>query len=47
MVTGHFPGWSVVKNPPAMQEKQEMQILSLGGEAPLEESMATHSNSLA
>ena len=26
-----------VKNPPAMQETQEMQIGSLGGEDPLEE----------
>ena len=37
----------VVKNPPAMQEKQEMQVQSLGWEDPLEEFMATHSNILA
>ena len=31
----------VVKNPPAMQEPQEMWVQSLGGEDPLEEGMAT------
>ena len=31
-----FPGGSVVKNPPAMQETQEIQVWSLGGEYPLE-----------
>ena len=36
-----FPGGSVVKNPPAMQEAQEMQVRSLGPEDPLEKSMAT------
>ena len=35
---------SVVKNPPAMQEKQ---VQSLGKEYPLEEEMATHSSILA
>ena len=30
----------VVKNPPAMQETQEMQVQSLGGEDSLEEGMA-------
>ena len=39
-----FPGGSVVKNLPA---KQETQVLSLGGEDPLEEEMATHSSILA
>ena len=34
----------VVKNLPAMQE---MQVLSLGQEDPLEEEMATHSSILA
>ena len=34
----------MVKNPPAMQE---VQILSLGWEDPLEEGMATHSRTLA
>ena len=29
-----------VKNPPAMQETQEAQVRSLGGEDPLEEEMA-------
>ena len=39
-----FPGGSVVKNPPAMQETQ---IQSLDREDPLEEEMATHSSILA
>ena len=30
-----------------MQETQEMQIQSLGGEGPLQEEMATHSSLLA
>ena len=38
-----FPGDSVVKNPPAMQE---MQVRSLGQEDPLEKGMATHSSIL-
>ena len=36
-----------VKNPPAMQETQEMWVQSLGREDPLEEEMATHSCILA
>ena len=36
-----------VKNPPSMQEIQEMQVQSLGWEDPLEEEMATHSSILA
>ena len=40
-----FPGDSVVKNLPAVQE--EMQVLSLVWEAPLEKGMATHSRILA
>ena len=39
-----FPGGSVVRNPPAMQETQ---VPSLGGEDPLEKEMATHSSILA
>ena len=42
-----FPGGSVVKNPPAIQETQEMWVQSLGQEDPLEEKMATHSSILA
>ena len=38
-----FPGDSVVKNPPAMQE---MQVPSLGVEEPLEKEMATYSSIL-
>ena len=39
-----FPGGSVVKNPPAMQETW---VLSLGREDPLKEGMATDSGILA
>ena len=42
-----FPSDSVVKNPFAMQEAQEMRVSSLGWEDPLEEEMATHSSILA
>ena len=40
-----FPGNSVVKNLPAVQELQETRVPSLGQEVPLEEGMATHSYS--
>ena len=36
-----FPGGSLVKNPPAMQEMQEIWVQSLGQEDPLEEGMAS------
>ena len=39
-----FPGDSVVKNLPVMQE---MQVQSLGWEDPLEKEMATHCSILA
>ena len=39
-----FPGGSVVKNLPAVQE---MQVQSLGQEDPLEKEMATHCSILA
>ena len=42
-----FPGDSVVKNPPAMQEMQETRVRSLDQEDPTEEGMATHSSILA
>ena len=42
-----FPGSSVVKNLPAMQEHEEKQVQSLGWEDPLEEGMATHSSILS
>ena len=42
-----FPGDSVVKNPPAMQERQEMHVWSLGWEDPLEKELATHSSIFA
>ena len=41
---GFFPGGSVVKNPPAMQETQAQP---LGWEDPLEEGMAAHASVLA
>jgi len=41
---GAFPGGSVVKNPPAMQETQ---VGSLDQEYPLEKEMGTHSSILA
>ena len=37
----------MVKNLPAMQEPQEIQVQSLGWENPLEKDMATHSSILA
>ena len=43
----HFPGSSVVKNLPAMQKPQEMQLRSLDLEDPLEKGLATHSGILA
>ena len=39
-----FPSGSVVKEPPTVQE---MQVLSLGWEDPLEEGIATYSSVLA
>ena len=42
-----FPDGSAVKNPPAMQEIQEMWVRSLGWEDPLEEGMAAHLGVLA
>ena len=44
MAYSGFPGSSVVKNLPAMQETW---VLSLGWEDPLEKKMATHSSILA
>ena len=46
-IAGCFFGGTVVKNPPAMWEPQEMKVSSLGLEDPLEEGMATHSSILA
>ena len=42
-----FPGGSVVKNLPAMQETQEMWVQFLGWKESLEEEMAKHSSVLA
>ena len=41
-----FSNDSWVKNPPAMQEKQETRVLSLGWDDPLEDEMATDSSIL-
>ena len=37
----------MIKNPPVMQETQEMLVQSLGREDPLEKGVATHSSILA
>ena len=42
-----FPGGSVGKVPPAVQQMQETWVQSLGWEDPLEKGMATHSSILA
>ena len=42
-----FPGGTVIKNPPAMQETREMWVQSLDQEDPLKEEMATHFSILA
>ena len=47
VLTWGFPGGSAVKNLPAVQELQEIQVWSLGQEDPLEKGMATHSSILA
>ena len=39
-----FPGGSAVKNLPAVQQKWEMWVQSLGWEDPLEEGMAAQSS---
>ena len=36
----------MIKNPPVMQETQEMLVQSLGWEDPLEKGVATHSSIL-
>ena len=45
-INSSFSDGSVVKNPLAMQETQETQVRSLGGEDPLEKEMATHTSIL-
>ena len=43
-----LPQWfNSKKNPPVMQELQEMRVRSLDQEDPLEEGIATHSSILA
>ena len=42
-----FPGGASGKEPTCQCRRQEMQVLSLGWEDPLEEGMATHSSILA
>jgi len=46
-VTWGFLGGSVVRNPPAMQESQEIEVCIPDWEDPLEEDMAKHSSVLA
>ena len=46
-LNGAFPDGSTGKNPPAMQETQEILDQSLDWEDALEEEMATHSSNLA
>ena len=43
----YIPGGSAVKNPPAMQEMQQMQAQFLGWEDHVEQEMVTHSRILA
>ena len=47
MLNWGIPRGLAVKNPPAMQEPQEMRVLSLGQEDSLEEDVAIHSSILA
>ena len=47
MLNWDIPCGLAVKNPSAMQEPQEMRVLSLGQEDSLEEDMATHSSILS
>ena len=42
-----FPGGTVVKNSPSVQEMQETQVQPLGQIDPLEKELATHSSFLA
>ena len=42
-----FPGGTVVKNLPAVQEMQKTGVQSLDQEDPLEKGMTTHSSILA
>ena len=44
---GGFPGNTVVRNPPSMQELQEKQVQSLVWKDSLEEGMAAHSSIIA
>ena len=44
---GGFPVGSGVKNPPSVQQTQEMRVQSLGQEDPLEEGMALPSSIFA
>ena len=42
-----FPDGSEGKNPPVLQETQEVWLQFLGREDPLEEGMETHSSTVA
>ena len=47
MISQTSPMTQQVKNPPAIEETQEVWVRSLGQEDPLEEEMAAHSSTLA
>ena len=47
LICFNFPGGSVVKNPPALQQLQEGWVPTMGWEDPLEKGMAIHSSILA
>ena len=47
LLLGVFPGGSVVKNLPAMQDMQETGVQSPGQEDPLEKETVIHSSILA
>ena len=46
-IYGCFPSGSAVKNPPAIQEPQEIRVRFLGWEQSLENGITTHSRILA
>ena len=46
MSPAHFPMAQRLKNLPAVQETQEIQVLSLGQEDPMEEGTSAHFNIL-
>ena len=47
MILTSFPGGSMVKNPPAIKERQDKWVGLLGWKDPLEKEMAIHSSILS